>query len=82
MNCKVATQLQLCYNYTHDVILTSLIVIHILKLDIMKFFGHNVFLKYWYALSIMIVNDGPKYDMWHNNFLPHGILIVFWKNKK
>jgi hypothetical protein len=46
MNCKVATQLQLCYNYTHDVILTSLIVIHILKLDIMKFFGHNVFLKY------------------------------------
>jgi hypothetical protein len=47
MNCKVATHyvynaihcnpisttIQLHYNYTHDVMLTSLIVIHLLKFD-------------------------------------------------
>jgi hypothetical protein len=37
--------MQLHYNYTHDVILTSLIVIHILNMThgIMKNFGHNFF---------------------------------------
>jgi hypothetical protein len=33
--------------------------------DVMKKFGHKNYFKkkYWYASSIMIVNDGPK--LWH-----------------
>jgi hypothetical protein len=41
-NNSFLTTIQLHYNYTHDVMLTSLIVIHLLNLtcDIMKIFGH------------------------------------------
>jgi len=43
-----STIVQFHYNYTHDVILTSLIVIHLLKSNMWhdEKFGHNFFLKY------------------------------------
>jgi hypothetical protein len=51
------------YNYTHDAILTSLIVIHLLKYDMLhyeKIWTLKKKSKYWSPLSIMIVNDDPR----------------------
>jgi hypothetical protein len=46
----------------------------------MKMFGHKnyFFFKYWFPLSIMIINDGSRF--WHmtQSKMPHDILIVFW----
>jgi hypothetical protein len=43
-----STTMQFHYNYTHDVILTSLIVIHLLKSNMWHYekFGHKFFSKY------------------------------------
>jgi hypothetical protein len=71
-------------NSTHDVMLMSLIVIHLLKSNMWHYedFWTQFFFEYWSPSSIMIVNDGPR--LWHVTFLlffPHGILIIFWKKK-
>jgi hypothetical protein len=44
-NNSFSTTIQLHYNYTHDVMLTSLIVIHLLKYDTWHYedFGHKFF---------------------------------------
>ncbi len=67
-NNSFSTIMQLHYNCTHDVMLTSLIVIHLLKFYMWHY--RNIlrykivfFLKYWSQLSIMIVDDGLK--LWH-----------------
>jgi hypothetical protein len=81
-NNSFSTTIQLNYNYTYDVILTSLIVIPFIKiwhialwrfLDIKK--NRNIDLRHPLRL-LMVVQDC---DMWHKKKLPHGILIVFWK---
>ncbi len=48
-NNSFSTTIQLHYNYTHNVMLMSLIVIHLLNLtcDIMKVFGHKKNSKYF-----------------------------------
>jgi hypothetical protein len=48
-NNSFSTIIQLQYNYTHDVMLMSLIVIHLLYLthDIMKIFKHKKNSKYF-----------------------------------
>jgi hypothetical protein len=50
--------------------LTSLIVIHLLKSDTWHYedFWTICFSNYWSSLFIMTINDGLDYDMWHNNF--------------
>jgi hypothetical protein len=60
--------MQLHYNYTHDVILMSLIVIHLLKSNMWhyeRFLDIRIiyFSKYVSPSSIMIINDGMK--LWH-----------------
>ncbi len=47
-NNYFSTTIQLHYNYTHDVMLTSLIVIHLLKFDTWHYedFLTLIFLKY------------------------------------
>jgi hypothetical protein len=71
--------MQLHYNCTHDIMLMSLIVIHLLKFSTCHYedFWTNYFL-FKILISIMIVNDGQDYDTWHNKKLQHGILIIFW----
>ncbi len=48
LNNLLSINMQLHYNYTHDVMLTSLIVIHLLKIDMWHYevFGLFSFLKY------------------------------------
>jgi len=53
-------------NYTHDVMLMSLIIIHLLKYDMWHYKKIWTFFfswKYWSPSSIMIINDGPR--LWH-----------------
>jgi len=64
-NNSFLTTMQFHYNHTHDVMLMSLIVIHILKSNTWHYedFWTYIFLKYWFASSIMIINDGL--NLWH-----------------
>jgi len=58
------TTMQFHDNYTHDVMLTSLMVIHLLKSNTWHYEDFwNVFSKYWSPSSIMIINDGMR--LWH-----------------
>jgi hypothetical protein len=58
------TTMQFHDNCTHDVMLTSLMVIHLLKSNTWHYEDFwNVFLKYWSPSSIMIINDGMR--LWH-----------------
>jgi hypothetical protein len=61
-NNSILATMQLHYNYTHNIMLMSLIVIHPLKYDTWHFeyFWTYIYLKYWSPSSIMIVNDGSK----------------------
>ncbi len=70
-NNSFSTTMQLHYNYTHDVMLMWLIVIHILKFDTwhyenfwIEFFFQNIDFHCLLWL-LMMVRDC---DMWHNNF--------------
>jgi hypothetical protein len=81
-NNPFSITMQFHYNYTHDVMLMSLIVIHLLKYNMWhyedfwtQFFFQNIDLHHPLWL-LMMVQD---YDMWHNKKLPHGILINFGK---
>lgn len=73
-NNSFSTIMQLHYNYTHDVILMSIIVIHIQKFDMwhyedfftLIFFG-NIDLHRPLWLLMMVRNC----DTWHNNFFSH-----------
>jgi hypothetical protein len=79
-NNSFSTTMQLCYNCTHDVMLTSLIVIHLLKFDMWyyedfwTFFFQNIDFHHPLYLLMMVQNS----DMWHNKKLLHNILIAFW----
>jgi hypothetical protein len=59
-NNSFSTMIQLHYNYTHDVMPTSIIIIHLLKFDTWHYedFWTLKKLKYWSPSTIMIVNDG------------------------
>jgi hypothetical protein len=83
-NNSFLTTMQLHYNYTHDVMLASLIVIHALKIYMWHyedfwtykfFFFWNIDLHHPLWL-LMMVRD---YDMWHNKRNSHGILIIYLK---
>jgi hypothetical protein len=74
--------MQLPYDYIHNVMLTSFLSIHkTLTCGTMKkicdFFEILIsIVHYDYSFKMLL-----DYDMWHNQKLPHGILIEFWKNK-
>jgi len=62
-NSSFPTTMQLHYNCTHDVILKSLIVIHLLKCNTWhyeNFWTLKKKSKYLSPSSIMIINDGMR----------------------
>ncbi len=80
-NNSFSTIIQLHYNYTHDVMLMSIIIIHLLKFNTwhyedfltLKKFNIDFHRLLWFLMTIR------NCDTWHNRKLPHGILILFWK---
>ncbi len=65
-NKSFSITMQLHYNCMHDVLLMSLIVIHLLKSNTWHYEDFLTYIyisKYWSPFFIMIVNDGPKF--WH-----------------
>jgi len=64
-NNSFSITIQLHYNYTHDVMLMSLLVVHLLKFDMWHYedFWTLKNLKYWSPSSIMIVYGDLK--LWH-----------------
>jgi hypothetical protein len=84
-NNSFSINMQLRYNHTHDFMLTSLIVIHLLKYDTWHYkkLGIN-YILFWNIdlhcpLCLLMMIWGC--DMWHNKKLPHGLLILFWTIK-
>jgi hypothetical protein len=84
--------MQLHYNYTHDVMLMSLIVIHLLKSNMWhheNFWTLKIifFLKYWSPLFVIIVNNGlklwhmaqHKISTWHINYILENINKYLFK---
>jgi hypothetical protein len=79
-NNLFSTIMQLHYSHTHGAMLTSLIVMHLLKFDMWhykKIWTYlNFFSKYWSPWSIILLMMVQNCDMWNTIiFLPHGILI-------
>jgi hypothetical protein len=81
-NNTFSTIMQLYYNCTCDVILMSLIVIHLLKFDTWhyEFFWHknNFFRNIHLHCSLWLWMMVQNCDRWHNKKLLHVILIIFW----
>jgi hypothetical protein len=85
-NNSFSITMQFDYNYIHDVMLTSLIIIHQLKYDMWHYekFGHknhyfwniNIYCPLWLLMMVQ------ECDKWHNTSLSHSILVIFWKNYK
>ncbi len=80
-NNSFSTTMQLHYNCTHDVMLKSLFVIHILKSNTWHYEDfwtlkkkiRNIYLHCPLWLLMMVWDC----DTWHNWKFPHGILIIF-----
>jgi hypothetical protein len=79
-NNLFSTTMQLHYNCTYDDIIhyhSSIKIYHMALwrfLDIKFFSFQNIVLHHPLWFLMMVWNC----DMWHNNFFPHGILIIFW----
>jgi hypothetical protein len=81
-NNSFPTIMQFPYDYNHNVMLMSFFIIHqILTCGNMKKFG-----EFFFEILISIIHYDYSfwmildYDMWHNQNLPHDILIEFRKN--
>jgi len=84
-NNSFSTTMQIHYNCTYDVILTSLIVIYSLKSNM----WHYEKVQRWKSFCfwdidfhhpLWLLKVVQDCDMWHNWKFPHGILIIIWKN--
>ncbi len=79
-NNSFSTTMQLPYDYNHNVMLTSFFI-HPSKLNT----WHQKIFHDFFEILISIIHYDYlfwmvfDYDMWHNQKLPHGILIEFWK---
>ncbi len=79
-NNSFSTTMQLYYNYTHDVMLMSLIVIHLLKSNMWhyEFFWHIYIQNIDLHRSLWLLMMVQNFDPCHNKKWPHGIWIIFW----
>ncbi len=84
VNNSFSINMQLHYNYTHDVMLTSLIVIHLLKFDMWHYevFGQFFFWNIDLHGPLWFLMMDKKCDMWHNTNNCHMVYYcILEKNK-